>query len=94
MATVQVTVGKIDLLNPADSNVQQVAYKDEQAAVHEALRAWAQVRGYDSFVRAVDQCLGAEPPKSGFTVVINKPNSLLLKAVWEWAPDEMKTDQT
>lgn len=90
MALVQVTVDQIDLHSPANSGVQQVSYYDEQATVHEALRAWAKVRGYDSFVRAVDQCLGTEPPESGLTVVLNKPNSLLLQAVWPWGPDEMK----
>lgn len=56
MAFVTVAGDRIDLSNPQEGTVPLVAYKGEQGEVHEAVRAWAQVREFASFVGAVDRC--------------------------------------
>jgi hypothetical protein len=89
MAVVTVMIDQINLSNPAEDRVPLVAYTDEQDSVREAVRAWAQVRKYVSFVGAVDRCFEGEPPKAGSSIVINKPHRLMMTAVWPWAPAEM-----
>ena len=64
-----------------------IAFQDhDQAMVYEAARAWAQVRGYERLIDPIDDMLGGTPPKSGFTILINKPYRLTLLARWTWAP--------
>lgn len=86
---VQAIVAAVDISHLAGSGEVLLALEDEQAAVHETLIAWSQVREYTSFKRVIDRELGGEPPTSGFSIVLNKPHSLILRCVWESGPAAM-----
>lgn len=80
----EVTICAIDVTALWRGAEVLVAFKDDPDAVHEAARAWAQVRGYHRSTRALDEVFTAEPPESGFHLLIHKPHGLLLFARWPW----------
>lgn len=87
---VEVALDKIDLQAPYQSMVPLVAYRGAPEEVGEAVRAWAKVRAYDSLARAIDTALDGVPPESGFSIVINKPHSIILRVKWPWAPEAFR----
>ena len=84
---VELTVTKIDVTDLGKGGEELIAWKAPQQNALEVAQAWAQVRGYDRLLPALDYMLGAgRAPKSGFHVLINKPTGLMFYAVWPWAP--------
>lgn len=93
-ADVEVTISAVDVTALSRGGQVLVAFKDDQDAVHEATRSWAQVRGYDRFAQAVESIFTAAPPESGFLLLIHKPRGLLLFVRWSWCkqPDPWNRD--